>query len=322
MINNSKKIYVAGHNGMVGSSICRYVKTNFHFCEVITRSRDKLDLQDPSATYDFLKKIKPDIVIIAAAKVGGIHANNTYPVDFLINNLSIQNNLINGSFLAGVEKLIFLGSSCIYPKKSPQPISEKSLLTGYLEKTNEPYAIAKITGIKMCESFNRQYQTDYRSLMPTNLYGFGDNYHPFNSHVIPGLINRFHEAKVNKFDKVKVWGSGKPRREFLFVDDLASAIGHILQIEKEKFFKGIDPMCSHINVGFGEDISIKDLTKLISKTIDYNGHIDFDKSKPDGAYRKLMNSKKINKLGWKPLIGLENGLKITYENYLSLGINK
>ncbi len=318
MIKNTKKIYVAGHNGMVGSSILRNLKTHFQSYEIITESKDKLDLQDEIATHEFVKKTKPDIVIIAAAKVGGIHANNSYPVDFLFNNLAIQNNLIKGSFLAGVEKLIFLGSSCIYPKDAPQPISEESLLAGYLEKTNEPYALAKISGIKMCESFNRQYQTDYRSLMPTNLYGFGDNYHPLNSHVIPGLIRRFHDCKINNSNTVNVWGTGKPRREFLFVDDLANAIGHILKIEKSKFFEDIDPMCSHVNIGSGYDITIKNLAFLISKIVGFKGNIQFDSSKPEGTMRKLMNSNKVNNLGWKPITELEDGLKLTYKNFLSL----
>ena len=317
MKTNLKKIFIAGHNGMVGSAINRFLTVNFKSSEFITVSKNELNLLDQAKTSAFLNIKKPDLVIIAAAKVGGIYANNTYPVDFLYDNLTIQNNLINGSFLAGVKKLIFLGSSCIYPKFANQPISEHSLFTGKLEETNEPYAIAKIAGIKLCESYNRQYNTDYRSLMPTNLYGLGDNYHSLNSHVIPGLIKRFHEAKENGFKVVKVWGSGKPKREFLYVDDLARAVSHIIKIDKKKYFKNIDPMCSHINIGSGGDVSIKKLSKLIAKVISYNGEIIFDKSKPDGTPKKFMDSSKINNLGWKALISLEEGLEMTYKSFLN-----
>ncbi len=310
-----KKVFVAGHKGMVGSSICRLIKNSKNF-ELITASRDELDLLSQTNVQKFLKKESPDIVIQAAAKVGGIHANNTFPAQFIFENLQIQNNIINGSHLADIQRLLFLGSSCIYPKLSKQPMSEDMLLAGKLESTNEPYAIAKIAGIKLCESYNRQYGRDYRSIMPTNLYGPGDNFHPENSHVLPSLIRRFHQAKKNEDSQVIVWGSGKPKREFLHVDDLASASLHILNIPFDEYINYISPMQSHINVGSGQDISIKDLAEAIMNVVGFEGQIVFDKSKPDGAPQKLMNIDLLKSLGWNQKISLKKGLDRTYNWFL------
>ena len=308
------KIFVAGHNGMVGSAICRQLaKTN---SIVHTASKDKLDLTNQEAVYKFFKVQKFDQVYIAAAKVGGIYANNTYPAEFIYQNLSIQNNLIHSSYKSGVNKLLFLGSSCIYPKLAKQPMTEDELLSGYLEHTNEPYAVAKIAGIKMCESYNRQYSLDYRSIMPTNLYGPGDNFHKENSHVIPALIRRFHEAKQEGDTNVIAWGTGSALREFLYVDDMAKAAIFIMNLDEKIYSKQIDPMSSHINVGTGEDCSIKELTEIISSVVGFNGEIKWDPSKPDGSPRKLLNVSRINKLGWKANIGLEQGLKETYGWFL------
>lgn len=300
---------------MVGSSICRLIKNSKNF-ELITASRDELDLLSQTNVQKFLKKESPDIVIQAAAKVGGIHANNTFPAQFIFENLQIQNNIINGSHLADIQRLLFLGSSCIYPKLSKQPMSEDMLLAGKLESTNEPYAIAKIAGIKLCESYNRQYGRDYRSIMPTNLYGPGDNFHPENSHVLPSLIRRFHQAKKNEDSQVIVWGSGKPKREFLHVDDLASASLHILNIPFDEYINYISPMQSHINVGSGQDISIKDLAEAIMNVVGFEGQIVFDKSKPDGAPQKLMNIDLLKSLGWNQKISLKKGLDRTYNWFL------
>ena len=310
-----KRVFVAGHKGMVGSSICRLIKNSKNF-ELITASRDELDLLSQTNVQKFLKKESPDIVIQAAAKVGGIHANNTFPAQFIFENLQIQNNIINGSHLADIQHLLFLGSSCIYPKLAKQPMSEDMLLAGKLESTNEPYAIAKIAGIKLCESYNRQYGRDYRSIMPTNLYGPGDNFHPENSHVLPSLIRRFHQAKKNEDSQVIVWGSGKPKREFLHVDDLASAILHILKIPFDEYINYISPMQSHINVGSGQDISIKDLAEVIMNVVGFEGQIVFDKSKPDGAPQKLMNIDLLKSLGWNQKISLKKGLDRTYRWFL------
>ena len=310
-----KKVFVAGHKGMVGSSICRLIKNSKNF-ELITASRDELDLLSQTNVQKFLKKESPDIVIQAAAKVGGIHANNTFPAQFIFENLQIQNNIINGSHLADIQRLLFLGSSCIYPKLCKQPMSEDMLLAGKLESTNEPYAIAKIAGIKLCESYNRQYGRDYRSIMPTNLYGPGDNFHPENSHVLPSLIRRFHQAKKNEDSQVIVWGSGKPKREFLHVDDLASASLHILNIPFDEYINYISPMQSHINVGSGQDISIKDLAEAIMNVVGFEGQIVFDKSKPDGAPQKLMNIDLLKSLGWNQKISLKKGLDRTYNWFL------
>lgn len=308
------KIFIAGHNGMVGSAICRQLQ--HQDIELVTACRDELDLTNQAQVKDYFCSHKFDQVYLAAAKVGGIHANNTYSADFIYENLMIQNNVIHQSYKAGIEKLLFLGSSCIYPKLAKQPISESELLNGYLEPTNEPYAIAKISGIKMCESYNRQHGTDYRSIMPTNLYGPGDNFHLDNSHVIPALIRRFHEAKINNSESVIVWGSGSPMREFLHVDDMASASIYLMDLSYEEYYCDATSGSSHINVGTGIDISIKDLTKLISEVVGFLGEIIWDNEKPDGAPRKLLNTSKLNSLGWSPKIDLLNGLQSVYDWYL------
>jgi len=313
------KIYIAGHRGMVGSAIMRTLQlqgqTNF-----ITRTHAELELTDQTAVRNFFESEKPDQVYLAAAKVGGIHANNTYPAEFIYSNLMVQANVIDAAFNNGVKKLLFLGSSCIYPRLVPQPMKEDALLTGILEPTNEPYAVAKIAGIKLCESYNRQYGesygVDYRSVMPTNLYGPGDNYHPENSHVIPALIRRFHEAKVNNTARIVIWGTGTPRREFLYVDDMAAASVYVMNLEKSIYDEHTQAMLSHINVGFGDDLTIVELAKTIAKVIGFKGTIDFDSSKPDGSPRKLMDSTRLNQLGWQAHIKLEDGLLLTYEDFL------
>ncbi|WP_413458830.1 GDP-L-fucose synthase [Herbaspirillum huttiense] len=313
------KIYVAGHRGMVGSAIMRALQQQGDV-NVITRSHNELDLTDQQAVRNFFNAEKPDQVYLAAAKVGGIHANSTYPADFIYANLMIQANVIEAAFRHGVKKLLFLGSSCIYPRLAPQPMAENSLLTGTLEATNEPYAVAKIAGIKLCESYNRQYGAslgiDYRSVMPTNLYGPGDNYHPENSHVIPALIRRFHEAKVKGLPSLPIWGTGNPKREFLFVDDMASASLTVMNLEKSIYEAHTSPMLSHINVGCGYDITIKELAETIRKVIGFRGEITFDTSKPDGPPRKLMDSERIHSLGWRHKVELEDGLQIAYEDFL------
>ena len=315
-MNLKDKIYVAGHNGMVGSAIVRKLREK-GFISIITRSSSELDLVNQQNVHNFLQEEKPDYVVIAAAKVGGIHANDSYPAEFIYQNLMIEANLIHGSYLAGVSKLLFLGSSCIYPKESQQPIKEEYLLSGHLESTNEPYALAKIAGIKLCESYNRQYGTDYRSIMPTNLYGPNDNFHPENSHVIPALIRKFHEAKVNNEPFVEVWGSGKPMREFLHVDDMADASIHIMDIDKKTLESEVDPMLSHINIGTGTDITIKDVAQIVKEVVGFDGEIVFDTKMPDGTKRKLLDVSKIENLGWKPVITLKDGLKETYEWFIT-----
>jgi GDP-L-fucose synthase len=316
-----QKIYVAGHRGMVGSAIVRELKKK-GYQNIVTRTHTELDLTNQAAVQAFFEKEKPDHVYLAAAKVGGIHANNTFPAEFIYQNLMMESNVIHQAFTHGVKKLLFLGSSCIYPKLAPQPMSEDALLTGKLEPTNEPYAIAKIAGIKLCESYNRQYGEshgiDYRSVMPTNLYGPGDNYHPENSHVIPALIRRFHEAKVNNAPEVIIWGTGTPRREFLYVDDMASASVFVMELDKEIYDQHTEPMQSHINVGSGSDITISELAQTIAKVVDYEGIISFDDSKPDGAPRKLMESQRLNQLGWSPSFELGAGLKMTYVEYIQI----
>lgn len=313
------KIFVAGHRGMVGAAIVRELKTH-GYKNLVTRTHAELDLINQKAVEDFFKTEKPDIVYLAAAKVGGIHANNTFPAEFIYQNLMIQNNVIHHAFLNGVKRLLFLGSSCIYPRLAAQPMAEESLLTGKLESTNEPYAISKIAGIKLCESYNRQYfQThgvDFRCVMPTNLYGPGDNYHPENSHVIPGLIRRFHDAKVNELPKVLVWGSGQPRREFMYVDDLASASLYVMNLSKSDYDHMTKPMQNHINVGVGYDITIKDLASEIGNVVGYKGLIEFDTNRPDGAPRKLMDGNRLRELGWKGKITLSVGLKSAYNDFL------
>ena len=311
-MNSKNKIYIAGHNGMVGSAIVRKLREK-GFMNIITCSSSELDLANQQNVHNFLHEKKPDYVIIAAAKVGGIHANDSYPAEFIYQNLMIEANLIHGSHLAGINNLLFLGSSCIYPKESLQPIKEEYLLSGHLEPTNEPYAVAKIAGIKLCESYNRQYGTDYRSIMPTNLYGPNDNFHPKNSHVIPALIRKFHEAKVNNEPFVEVWGSGKPMREFLHVDDMADASIHIMEIDKKTLESEVDPMLSHINIGTGADITIKNVAQTVKEVVGFYGEIIFNTKMPGGTKRKLLDISKLERLGWKPEIPLIDGLKETYE---------
>ncbi len=315
---NAKKIrvFVAGHRGMVGSAIVRQLTQDSNY-EIVTRKRDELDLISQDDVANFFQTQDIDQVYLAAAKVGGIVANNTFPVNFIYENLMIQANIIHSAHMAGVQKLLFLGSSCIYPKLAKQPMTEKSLLTGTLEETNEPYAIAKIAGIKLCESYNRQYGRDYRSVMPTNLYGPHDNFHPQNSHVIPGLIRRFHEAKQNNLHEVAVWGTGKPMREFLYVDDMASASIHVMQLASSTYEENTEPMLSHINVGTGVDCSIRELVETIAKVVKYKGKILFDTSKPDGTPRKLMDVSRLKSLGWQYQVSLEDGLALSYEWFLS-----
>jgi GDP-L-fucose synthase len=312
----SQKIYVAGHRGMVGSAICRALESKGQK-NIITRDRQQLDLTNQSAVTQFFNEVKPDVAYLAAAKVGGIHANSSQPATFIYENLMIELNTIHAAYQAGVRSLLFLGSSCIYPKLAPQPMTEEALLSGFLEPTNEPYAISKIAGIKLCESYNRQYGVDYRSIMPTNLYGLNDNYHPEGSHVIPGLIRRFHEAKVAGATSVTVWGSGEPRREFLFSDDLAEASLFVMSLELKDYQSVTSPMQSHLNVGSGSDITIRELAKLIKKVVGFNGEILFDTTKPDGPPKKLMDTGKLNRLGWKPSVTLETGLSIAYKDFLS-----
>ena len=311
-----KKIFVAGHRGMVGSAICRQLQTQSDV-EIITCARDELDLCVQRAVHEFMKSEKPDEVILAAAKVGGIHANNTYPAEFIYQNLQIQNNVINAAHQNDVQKLLFLGSSCIYPRAVEQPMKEDALLTDILEPTNEPYAIAKISGIKMCESYNRQYGRDYRSVMPTNLYGPGDNFHPQNSHVVPALIRRFHEAKLNDRAEVVVWGSGKPRRELLFVDDLAEASLLVHNLESQKIAASTLPMQSHINIGTGIDITIKELAEMIRELTGFAGKLTFDNNKPDGTPRKVLDVSVLKSLGYEPKTALKDGLYLTIEAYIN-----
>ncbi len=305
------KIYIAGHKGMVGSAIMRNLNAK-GYNQIITRSSKELDLRNQQAVADFFVKEKPDYVFLAAAKVGGIVANNTYRADFIYENLAIQNNIIHNSYLNGVKKLMFLGSSCIYPKMAPQPLKEEYLLTGLLEETNEPYAIAKIAGIKMCDAYRAQYGCNYISVMPTNLYGYNDNYHPQNSHVMPALIRRFHEAKVDGKDEVMIWGTGSPKREFLFADDLAEACFYLMENYNEP---------APINVGVGEDITIKELAYLIKDVTGFEGEITFDTTKPDGTPRKLMDVTKLHNLGWKHKIELKDGIKLAYEDFLEKAEN-
>ncbi len=319
-MSKRSKIYVAGHRGMVGSAIVRLLEQSGEV-DLVTRTHAELDLTDQAAVRGFFAAEQPDQVYLAAAKVGGIHANNTYPAEFIYENLMIEANIIDAAFRNGVKKLLFLGSSCIYPKLVPQPMREDALLTGVLEPTNEPYAIAKIAGIKLCESYNRQYGAshgvDYRSVMPTNLYGPGDNYHPENSHVIPALIRRFHEAKVAGASEVTIWGTGTPRREFLYVDDMAAASVHVMELDKAVYDQHTQPMLSHINVGCGDDVTIRELAETIGRTVGFGGTIAVDGTKPDGTARKLMDSARVNSLGWRARVSLEAGLKIAYGDFLS-----
>lgn len=317
----NQKIYVAGHRGMVGSAIVRHLlKQGVSQSNIITRKHAELDLTNQAAVQAFFVAEKPAQVYLAAAKVGGIHANNVYPADFIYQNIMMQANVIEAAFQNGVKKLLFLGSSCIYPRLAAQPMREDALLTGTLEPTNEPYAIAKIAGIKICESYNRQYGAshgvDYRSVMPTNLYGPGDNYHPENSHVIPALVRRFHEAKLAGAPSVAIWGTGTPRREFLYVDDMAAASVHVMQLPKATYDQHTTPMQSHINVGSGSDVTIAEVAQTIAQTVDYTGKIEFDNSKPDGAPRKWMDSSRLNALGWQAQVDLQHGLAAAYQDFL------
>ena len=314
------KVYVAGHEGMVGSAIVRMLKKNKNI-RLITKNKKELNLINQEKVQNFFYKEKPDQVYIAAAKVGGIYANSIYPAEFIYENLMVQSNIINAAFVNEVKKLLFLGSSCIYPKFTKQPIKEEYLLSGLLEQTNEAYAVAKIAGVKMCESYNRQYgishNIDYRCVMPTNLYGPGDNYHLNNSHVIPALIRKFHEAKINNQSKVIVWGTGKVRREFLHVDDLAGACIYIMNLDRNIFYKAIKQSFSHINVGSGEEFTIAELAKIIKEIVGYIGEIEFDLEKPDGMKRKFLDSKNINNLGWKKKVFLRTGLRQVYKDFKS-----
>ena len=317
------KIFIAGHRGMVGSAISRLLKTED--VEIITKEKSELNLLNQRDVSNFFKKEKIDQVYLAAAKVGGIYANNNYPAEFIYENLMIQSNVIHNTFLGGIKKLLFLGSSCIYPKNANQPMKEEELLNGKLEPTNEPYAIAKIAGIKMCESYNRQYSLshniDFRSIMPTNLYGPGDSYHPENSHVIPGLIYRFHEAKIKNLPNVTVWGTGIPKREFLYVDDMARACIYLMNLEKKTYEEQTSFMRNHINVGSGEDLTIKELAETVKEVVGYKGKINFDSGKPDGTLRKFLDSERINNIGFKPEISLKRGLVKTYEAFVDLNAN-
>ena len=321
-MNDKIKIYIAGHRGMVGSAILRRLEARRaagEELELITRTHTELDLTNQGAVHAFMQEVRPDVVILAAARVGGIHANNTYPADFIYDNLMIEANVIHQAFQAGVKRLLNLGSSCIYPRAVAQPMAEDALLTGVLEPTNEPYAIAKIAGIKLCESYNRQHGTDYRSVMPTNLYGPGDNFHPENSHVLPALIRRFHEAALDELDEVVIWGTGRPKREFLHVDDMAEAALFVLDLPLEAYQAHTQPMLSHINVGSGEDIAIRDLATLVAEVVGFTGRIEADPSKPDGTPRKLMDVSRLAAMGWRARIGLREGIEDAYrwfvENY-------
>tara|TARA_B110001450_G_C17655118_1_gene494862 strand:- start:1356 stop:2327 length:972 start_codon:yes stop_codon:yes gene_type:complete len=313
---NIIKVFVAGHKGMVGSAILRQLAEQDRI-ELLLASRDQLDLTDSVGVAHWFAEHQPDQVYLAAAKVGGIQANSSYPAEFIYENLMIQSNIIHSAHMVGVQKLLFLGSSCIYPKHAEQPMTEGSLLTGTLEDTNEPYAIAKIAGIKLCESYNRQYGRDYRSVMPTNLFGPNDNFHPENSHVIPGLIRRFHEAKKNNLQEVVAWGTGKPMREFLYVDDMAAASIHVMGLGRQIYEENTEPMLSHINVGTGVDVSIRELVQTIAGVVGYDGKISFDTSKPDGTPRKLMDVSRLKSLGWQYQVSLEDGLCRSYEWFLS-----
>ena len=315
VLSLNSNIFVAGHQGMVGSAIIRALESN-GVSKIITATREQLDLLDQSSVRDFFAVRNIDHVVLAAAKVGGIHANNKYPAQFIYENLMIECNVIQAAYQASVERLLFLGSSCIYPKYAAQPMKESELLTGVLESTNEPYAIAKIAGIKLCESYNRQYGTQYRSVMPTNLYGEGDNFHPENSHVIPALIKRFHEAKNAHAEDVTIWGTGNAMREFLHVDDMAAACLHVIEISNEIYTNNTVQMLSHINVGTGKDLSIRELAETVKSVVGFKGKLRYNSTKPDGAPRKLLNVSRLNKLGWKYSIDLEDGLKKTYQWYL------
>jgi GDP-L-fucose synthase len=314
-MQSNDKIFIAGHNGLVGSAIIRRLEAK-GFKNLLTKSHSDLDLTDQALVLKFFKKEKPDFVILAAAKVGGIHANNIYPADFIYDNIMIQTNIINAAYKYQVKKLLFLGSTCIYPKLADQPMKENALLSGPLESSNEPYAIAKISGIKLCESYNRQYSTDFRSVMPTNLYGINDNFHPENAHVIPALLRRIHEAKINNLTEVTIWGDGKAMREFLFVDDMAEASIFILELDKEIYDKNVNSMMSHINIGTSLDVSILELAETIKAVVGFKGVLKFDTSKPNGPPRKLVDTSKLKNMGWIYKVDLKQGLERTYQWYL------
>lgn len=314
MMNKDTKIYVAGHLGLVGSAVMRQLEMR-GYTNLITRTHKELDLVNQSAVQDFFATVKPEYVILAAGKVGGVHANNTYPADFIYLNMMIEANVIDAAYKSNVTRLLFLGSTCIYPKAVAQPMREDSLLTEVLEPTNEPYAVAKIAGIKLCESYNRQYGTDFRSVMPTNLYGVNDNFHPENSHVIPGLMRRFHEAKLNNDAEVVVWGTGTPMREFLCVDDMAEASLFVLELDEEIYQANTKPMLSHINVGTGKDVTIREMAETMKRVVGFKGELKFDSSKPDGSNRKLIDVSRLTAMGWTYSIELEDGLKKTYDWY-------
>jgi GDP-L-fucose synthase len=312
------RIYVAGHQGLVGSAIVRALRAGGH-TSIVTRSHRELELTDQAQVRDFFRSERIDQVYLAAARVGGIHANNTYPAEFIYDNLMVQANVVHEAWRNGVHKLLFLGSSCIYPRLAPQPIPEEALMSGALEPTNEAYAMAKIAGIKLCDSYNRQYGTDYRSVMPTNLYGPGDNYHPENSHVIPALVRRFHEARVGDAPEVAIWGSGKPMREFLYVDDMAAAGIFVMNLDHALHAASTGPMHSHLNVGTGEDVTIAELARLVAGVVGYRGRIRFDTSKPDGTPRKLLDVARLTRLGWQASTPLDEGLRRTYGAFLASG---
>ena len=315
-MNLNDKIYIAGHRGLVGSAIVRQLEER-GFTNLLMRTHKELDLTNQAQVQTFFEQENPDYVILAAAKVGGIHANNTYPADFIYQNMMIEANVINSAYENKVKRLLFLGSTCIYPKAVEQPMREDALLTDVLESTNEPYALAKIAGIKLCESYNRQYGTDFRSVMPTNLYGINDNFHPENSHVIPALMRRFHEAKVNNDAEVVVWGTGNAMREFLYVDDMAQASLFVLELDEKTYKANTQPMLSHINVGTGKDVTIKEMAETMKRVVGYEGSLTFDTTKLDGAPRKLIDVSRLSKMGWKYSIDLEGGLKKTYKWYLT-----
>jgi GDP-L-fucose synthase len=314
-MNINDKIYIAGHRGLVGSAIVRQLKIR-GFNNLLMRTHKELDLSSQAEVQDFFKRERPDYVILAAAKVGGIHANNTYPADFIYQNMMIEANVINSAYKNKVKRLLFLGSTCIYPRSVKQPMREDALLTDILEPTNEPYALAKIIGIKLCESYNRQHDTDFRSVMPTSLYGINDNFHSKDSHVIPALMSRFHKAKENNDNEVLVWGTGKAMREFLYVDDMAKASLFVLELDKKTYQANTKPMLSHINIGTGQDVTIQEMAETMKKVVGYNGRLTFDVTKPDGAPRKLIDVSKLKKMGWKYSVNLEEGLKKTYKWYL------
>jgi GDP-L-fucose synthase len=314
--SKNDRIFVAGHRGMVGSAIVRKLRDH-GYTDIVTRDRTELDLVQQADVRKFFGEERIDQIYMAAAKVGGIMANSTYPAEFIYQNLMVEANIVHEAWSAGVKRLLFLGSSCIYPRLAQQPMAEDMLLTGELEPTNEPYAIAKIAGIKLSESYNRQYGTDYRSVMPTNLYGPGDNYHSENSHVIPGLIRRFHEAMQNGASEVVIWGTGAPMREFLYVDDMADACLHVMELDHETYARNTRPMLSHINIGTGEDLTIRDLAVTIGEVVGYGGQITFDTSKPDGTPRKLMDVRRLQSLGWRPRVGLRDGLALAYQDFMA-----